>query len=123
LSQLLTGTFNKQFSTYSSATMSNYQTKYTVACKTGSTDYDNLIVAYNPNILITGWVGYDDNRKIEQSEEKVITKDVTISFLNKHIKKESWYYPTSKLNAISINPLSGEFDENGIVYWFRKGTP
>ena len=123
LSQLLTGTFNKQFSTYLSATMSNYQTKYTVACKTGSTDYDNLIVAYNPNILITGWVGYDDNRKIEQSEEKVITKDVTISFLNKHIKKESWYYPTSKLNAISINPLSGEFDENGIVYWFRKGTP
>ena len=123
LSQLLTGTFNKQFSTYLSATMSNYQTKYTVACKTGSTDYDNLIVAYNPNILITGWVGYDDNRKMEQSEEKVITKDVTISFLNKHIKKESWYYPTSKLNAISINPLSGEFDENGIVYWFRKGTP
>ena len=103
--------------------MSNYQTKYTVACKTGSTDYDNLIVAYNPNILITGWVGYDDNRKMEQSEEKVITKDVAISFLNKHIKKEAWYYPTSKLNAISINPLSGEFDENGIVYWFRKGTP
>ena len=123
LSQLLTGTFNKQFSTYLSATMSNYQTKHTVACKTGSTDYDNLIVAYNPNILITGWVGYDDNRKMEQSEEKVITKDVTISFLNKHIKKETWYYPTSKLNAISINPLSGEFDENGIVYWFRKGTP
>lgn len=123
LSQLLTGTFNKQFSTYLSATMSNYQTKYTVACKTGSTDYDNLIVAYNPNILITGWVGYDDNRKMEQSEEKTITKDVAISFLNKHIKKESWYYPTSKLNAISINPLSGEFDENGIVYWFRKGTP
>ena len=123
LSQLLTGTFNKQFSTYLSATMANYQTNYTVACKTGSTDYDNLIVAYNPNILITGWVGYDDNRKIEQSEEKTITKDVAISFLNKHIKKEAWYYPTSKLNAISINPLSGEFDENGIVYWFRKGTP
>ena len=123
LSQLLTGTFNKQFSTYLSATMANYQTKYTVACKTGSTDYDNLIVAYNPNILITGWVGYDDNRKMEQSEEKTITKDVAIAFLNKHIKKEAWYYPTSKLNAISINPLSGEFDENGIVYWFRKGTP
>lgn len=123
LSQLLTGTFNKQFSTYLSATMANYQSNYTVACKTGSTDYDNLIVAYNPNILITGWVGYDDNRKMEQSEEKTITKDVTISFLNKHIKKEAWYYPTSKLNAISINPLSGEFDENGIIYWFRKGTP
>ena len=50
--------------------MENYQTKYKVACKTGSTDYDNLIVAYNPNILINGWVGYDDNRKIENSQEK-----------------------------------------------------
>lgn len=78
-------------------------------------------MAYNPNILITGWVGYDDNRKMEQSEEKVITKDVTISFLNKHIKKESWYYPTSKLNAISINPLSGEFVKMVLFIGLGKG--
>ena len=51
--------------------MENYQTKYKVACKTGSTDYDNLIVAYNPNILINGWVGYDDNRKIENSSVQI----------------------------------------------------
>ena len=123
LNQLLTGTFNKQFSTYLNATMENYQTKYKVACKTGSTDYDNLIVAYNPNILINGWVGYDDNRKIENSQEKVLAKEVAINFLNKEIKKESWYKLTSKLNAIAINPISGNIDETGIVYWFRKGTP
>ena len=123
LNQLLTGTFNKQFSTYLNATMENYQTKYKVACKTGSTDYDNLIVAYNPNILINGWVGYDDNRKIENSQEKVLAEEVAINFLNKEIKKESWYKLTSKLNAIAINPISGNIDETGIVYWFRKGTP
>ena len=123
LNQLLTGTFNKQFSTYLNATMENYQTKYTVACKTGSTDYDNLIVAYNPNILINGWVGYDDNRKIENSQEKVLAKEVAINFLNKEIKKESWYKLTSKLNAIAINPIYGNIDETGIVYWFRKGSP
>ena len=123
LNQLLTGTFNKQFSTYLNATMENYQTKYKVACKTGSTDYDNLIVAYNPNILINGWVGYDDNRKIENSQEKVLAKEVAINFLNKEIKKESWYKLTSKLNAIAINPIYGNIDETGIVYWFRKGSP
>ena len=42
---------------------------------------------------------------------------------NKEIKKESWYKLTSKLNAIAINPISGNIDETGIVYWFRKGTP
>ena len=103
LNQLLTGTFNKQFSTYLNATMENYQTKYTVACKTGSTD--------------------DDNRKIENSQEKVLAKELAIDFLNKEIKKESWYKLTSKLNAIAINPISGNIDETGIVYWFRKGTP
>lgn len=123
LNQLLTGTFNKQFSTYLNATMENYQTKYKVACKTGSTDYDNLIVAYNPNILINGWVGYDDNRKIENSQEKILAKEVAINFLNKEIKKESWYKLTSKLNAIAINPIYGNIDETGIVYWFRKGSP
>ena len=59
--------------------MENYQTKYKVACKTGSTDYDNLIVAYNPNILINGWVGYDDNRKIENSQIKKSKKKVGIN--------------------------------------------
>ena len=122
LNQLLTGTFNSQFSTYLSATMANYQTKYTVACKTGSTDYDNLIVAYNPNILISGWVGYDDNRKIENSNEKTFAKEITIDFLNKHIKKNSWYKLTSKLDAIAID-LAGNINQDGIVYWFKKGTP
>ena len=65
--------------------------QWKIACKTGSTDYDNLIVAYNPNILINGWVGYDDNRKIENSQEKVLAKEVAINFLNKEIKKESCY--------------------------------
>ena len=66
---------------------------------------------------------YDDNRKIENSQEKVLAKEVAIKFLNKEIKKESWYKLTSKLNAIAINPIYGNIDETGIVYWFRKGSP
>jgi len=49
--------------------------------------------------------------------------DEQINFLNKEIKKESWYKLTSKLNAIAINPIYGNIDETGIVYWFRKGSP
>ena len=62
-------------------------------------------------------VGYD----VEVSE--ALAKELAIDFLNKEIKKESWYKLTSKLNAIAINPISGNIDETGIVYWFRKGTP
>ena len=31
-----------------------------------------------------------------------------------------WYKPTKNLQAIAIDPISSEFDENGIVYWFKK---
>ena len=61
--------------------------------------------------------------KIKKRQEKVLAKEVAINFLNKEIKKESWYKLTSKLNAIAINPIYGNIDETGIVYWFRKGSP
>ena len=122
LSQLLTGTFNSQFSTYLSATMASYPLDFTVACKTGSTDYDNLLVAYTPDILIAGWSGYDDNKKIENDSEKTFVKEISVEFLKykQKLKKNSWYKPTRQLIAISINPLTGENDENGVVYWFKK---
>lgn len=102
--------------------MANYELDFTVACKTGSTDYDNLIVAYTPDILITGWTGYDDNRKIENTEEKTFLKEITVEFLKykQKMKKNSWYKPSQNLMSIAINPLSGENDENGVVYWFKK---
>lgn len=56
LSQLLTSTFNSTFSTYLQATMASYQLDNINACKTGSTDVDNLAVAYNPQVLVASWV-------------------------------------------------------------------
>lgn len=122
LSHLLTGTFNNQFSTYLNATMGQYHLDFPVACKTGSTDYDNLIVGYTPDILITGWSGYDDNQKIINDQEKQFVKNIFIDMM-KHSatkKKPTWYKANSHIIKIAINPLTGENDENGIVYWFKK---
>lgn len=122
LSQMLTGTFNSQLSSYLSATMASYDLDFQVACKTGSTDYDNLVVAYTPDILIAGWTGYDDNRKMENNIEKNFSKDITVELLKykNSIEENQWYELTDDLMAIAINPISGENDENGIVYWFKK---
>lgn len=122
LSQLLTGTFNSQFSTYLSATMASYDLDFTVACKTGSTDYDNLAVAYTPDILVAGWTGYDDNRKMESSSEKAFAKEIVVALLEYENEENgmNWYEPDNDLMAIAINPLTGENDENGIIYWFKK---
>lgn len=122
LSQLLTGPFDKRYSTYLQATMASYQLDNINACKTGSTDFDNLAVAYNPNILVTSWVGYDDNRKMASSNDKTVAKKTVVDILNytNEIKKSTWYKPTKNLQAIAIDPISGDFDENGIIYWFKK---
>ncbi|WP_455683440.1 transglycosylase domain-containing protein [Thomasclavelia sp.] len=122
LSQLLTATFDSTYSTYLQATMAAYQLDNINACKTGSTDFDNLAVAYNPNVLVASWVGYDDNRKMESTNDKTVAKKTVVDVLNytNENKDVTWYQPTKKLQAIAINPLTGDFDENGIVYWFKK---
>lgn len=122
LSQLLTSSFDSTYSTYLQATMANYQLDNINACKTGSTDFDNLAVAYNPNVLAASWVGYDDNRKMETSNDKTVAKKTVVDVLNytNENKEATWYQPTKKLQAIAINPLTGDVDENGIVYWFKK---
>lgn len=122
LSQLLTAPFDKRYSTYLQATMASYQLDNINACKTGSTDFDNLAVAYNPNILVASWVGYDDNRKMESTNDKTVAKKTVVDVLNytNKRKKTKWYKPTKNLQAIAIDPISGDFDENGIIYWFKK---
>ncbi|HBI02979.1 MAG TPA: carboxypeptidase [Paenibacillaceae bacterium] len=36
-----------------------------IAGKTGSTDYDSWLCGFTPQLATTVWIGYDDNRKIE----------------------------------------------------------
>lgn len=122
LSQLLTSTFDNTFNTYLQATMAAYQLDNVNACKTGSTDVDNLAVAYNPQVLVASWVGYDDNRKMETTDDKSVAKKTVIDILNytNENKEVTWYQPTNNLQQLPINPLTGDFQENGTVYWFKK---
>lgn len=122
LSQLLTSTFDNTFNTYLQATMSSYQLDNINACKTGSTDVDNLAVGYNPQVLVASWVGFDDNSKMESTNDKTVAKKTVVEVLNytNETKEVTWYQPTNDLQQIAINPLTGDFDENGTVYWFKK---
>ncbi|MEG0592669.1 MAG: PBP1A family penicillin-binding protein [Coprobacillus sp.] len=120
LSQLLTAPFNKAYSTYATATMAAYSTKATFAVKTGSSDYDALCAGYNPNYTIVNWTGYDDNREMHLATDTKIPK-VIFQTMADYLQNETvWYTPTDKLQQIPINPISGEYQENGIVYWFKN---
>ncbi len=122
LNQLLTGSFDKRFSTYLSATMQEYKLPNINAVKTGTSNWDGLAVGYNPNVVITSWVGYDDNRELTEYKERVVSKNIMVDMLNytNEVKDYKWYKPTDNIDEISIDPLTGEFNETGAIYWFKK---
>lgn len=122
LNQLLTSSFDKTFSTYLKATMEGKQLENINACKTGTTDYDSLAVGYNPNVVVSSWVGYDDNSPLDEYSERVISKNIMLDVLSytNEAKDLKWYKPTKNIQEIAINPLTGDVDENGTIYWFKK---
>jgi len=119
LSQLLTAPFHDVYSTYSNATMSAYPTKATFAAKSGSTPYDSLCAGYNPNYTIVNWCGFDDNRELTSSTDARVVKTVFQSMADFLQDEDDWYQPNEHLQQIPVNPLSGEYQENGLIYWFK----
>lgn len=122
LSQILTGTFDPQFNTYLTATMSGLQLDNINASKTGSTEVDALSVGYNPNCLAVTWVGYDNNSTLDLYSERVVAKNILMDILklNETINGLQWYKTTDTIEEVMINPLNGELDANGTIYWFKK---
>lgn len=120
LNQLLTSPFYNAYSTYTNATMASYQTNTTFAVKTGSTPYDSLCAGYNPHYTLLSWVGYDDNRDMNMTSDTKIPKVIFQTMANTLQKEEAWYTPTKQLQPIPVNPLTGEYQENGIIYWFKN---
>ena len=120
LNQLLTAPFQRTYNTYASATMGSYSVNTTFAVKTGTSPYDSLCAGFNPNYTIISWSGYDDNRELTMSLDKRVPKVIFQKMANQLQKEDIWYEPTEHLQKIHINPITGDYDENGLVYWFKK---
>lgn len=120
LSQLLTSPFDKAFNTYASATMASYPTKATFAVKTGTSPFDSLCAGYNPNYTIVSWSGFDDNRELNMTLDKRVPKVIFQTMANYLQKEEVWYEPTPKIKQMPIDPISGQYNEKGITYWFKQ---
>ena len=120
LNQLLTAPFQRTYNTYASATMGSYSVNTTFAVKTGTSPYDSLCAGFNPNYTIISWSGYDDNRELTMSLDKRVPKVIFQKMANQLQKEDIWYEPTEHLQKIPINPITGDYDENGLVYWFKK---
>ena len=97
------------------------------AAKSGSTKTDNLMVGYNPDILISVWTGYDDSRIIENHEDTTFGKYIWAESVESYLqgKQTSWYETPTDVISVDLNPITGFYPEVGDYYkkiYFKKSN-
>lgn len=128
LNELLTTTSSKEFVDYNVPTCYNIAPKMSrkYAIKSGTTDTDNLIFGYTPDLLVGLWTGYDDNSPVSNSDSSNI-KNTWIDIMEDYLKdtKENWYKTPNNVVGVAIDPISGNVATNGNkakVLYYIKGT-
>lgn len=103
----------------------NLTNKY--ALKTGSTDTDNLIFGYTPELVMGVWTGYDDNRRTVQSDH-LYTKNIWTDVMEGYFENNepSWYNMPRNVVGVLIDPVSGklatEKSQKKTLLYYIKGT-
>lgn len=119
LNQMLTSTFDSTLSSYAHATMSNYKPYNIYAAKSGTTNSDSYVIAFNPNYTIGIWVGSDSNKQLSNyTLPKILFKKITQILENK--KEPIWYETNHQTLALRYNPNTHLFDNTGNIYYFSK---
>ena len=123
LNQLLRSTYDIKNNNHLRATMLGYEPNVTTAAKSGTSDWDSIVVGFNPQYTIAIWNGYDDNQPMTQEAERKLSKLIfkdTFNKLYENSDSNPWYQLTDKLHARKVNPITGELSSFGSWYWYYK---
>ena len=129
LNDLLTTTYDSSFIDYNQPTLLSVASKLSkkYAVKSGTTATDSWTIGYNPNVVTSIWVGYDDSKQLE-SGTSVKCKNTwayaTESYLSD--KDNIWYDKPSNVVGVLVNPITGkpinENDDKKRILYYLKGT-
>lgn len=121
LNQMLTSTFDIRNQSYTFPSMYGHQPDVTVAAKSGTSDWDSLVMGFNPEYTVGIWSGFDDNRHLQKeyySISKNIFKDTFNALYEK--RKGVWYQPSDNIVLKKVNPITGKDAGDGSIYWYKK---
>jgi len=129
LNEALTYTYNKNFIDYNYPTLISLLPDITnkYALKSGTTDTDLWIMGYNKNAVLGIWNGYDDNKKIESTDNSY-HKNIWIDTMESYFKDHdsSWYDIPDNVVGVLVNPITGiianENDAKKEMFFYLKGT-
>ena len=97
------------------------------AVKSGSTETDNWVIGFNKNVVTSVWVGYDDNKDLEQNDYKYVKKVWALA-MEKYLKGKdnTWYEKPNNVVGVFVNPITGELADKNTkkrkVFYYLAGT-
>lgn len=121
LNQMLTSTYDNNNIDGVYPTLYGNKTEVKTAVKSGTSLWDTWAIGFNPYYTVGIWNGYDDNSEMGK-EEYAISKNIWQNCFNTIMKdkKEVWYEPSSNIESIKIDPISGKENSQGSDYWYLK---
>ncbi len=129
LNNLLTNTYDSTFIDYNYPTIigiaNKLSRKYSI--KSGTTATDSWTVGYTPDLVMSVWIGYDDNKEIS-NKDYMYTKNIFADTMEEYLKdkEESWYQIPNNVVGVLVDPISGlPIDENSQkkkILYYLKGT-
>ena len=125
LTSLLRAPFDIKNVNVSGPSLLGYEPYTTVSAKSGSSDWDSLIVGYNPQMTLALWNGYDENKALTTTDERKICRTIFKEVFNAIYPKENtgpWYIPNDNILTQRVNPITGHFSNSGSLYWYLKNN-
>ena len=123
LTSLLRAPFDIKNVNVAGPSLLGYEPYTTVAAKSGSSDWDSLIVGYNPQMTLALWNGYDENQALTTTDERKISRSIFKAVFNTIYPQDAtgpWYTPSENILVQRVNPITGQLDNNGSLYWYLK---
>lgn len=130
MSKMMEGIFNTDLNGYASVTGASLSDKisHDYAAKSGSTETDNWMIGFTPELTTGVWVGYDNNLKITNWKEQRLAKDIWFNAMERELKA----VPVSTaaipkgVVGVHIDPetglLANDECQTKVMTYFAKGT-
>ncbi|SDI59885.1 transglycosylase domain-containing protein [Alteribacillus bidgolensis] len=111
ITDMMKGMFDLSLDSYTSVTgrSISHLIDRPLAGKSGSTDYDSWMVGSAPQLTTAVWVGYDDNREMDHSNEGQISKRIWAQFMSEGLENElkMAFPPPEGIVKTEIDPETG----------------
>ena len=119
---MLTSPYDVKNKTVTYPTLYNMNPNVKVAAKSGTSDFDSLIVGFNCEYTVGIWTGFDDGRNLDKDYyniSKLSFRD-TFNKLYEENTTSVWYPMTQNIESKIVDPITGEESLLGSEYWFIK---